>query len=119
MVFSVLSMNLFFRQATIENRRCREKTESNLKVFPYSYSRNLCLMECRAHYIQDLCNCLPHFYSQKLWKDTNVCNMLGLNCYNKYADIFSKINANTRSLTFKCGHCQPNCFEQIVVVKVS
>ncbi|XP_046810851.1 uncharacterized protein LOC124420779 [Lucilia cuprina] len=84
---------------------------------PFSSSRNLCVMQCRAHYIRKLCNCLPHFYAHTYWRDSNVCNIQGLNCFNQYIQIIRTINTNTISPTFRCDHCQPNHIEQIVVVK--
>ncbi|KAI8128951.1 Translation initiation factor eIF-2B subunit delta [Lucilia cuprina] len=90
--------------------------ESQLSA-PFSSSRNLCVMECRAHYIRKLCNCLPHFYAHAYWRDSNVCNIQGLNCFYQYIKIIRTINTNTISPTFRCDHCQPNHIEQIVVVK--
>ncbi|KAM7344400.1 pickpocket protein 28-like [Cochliomyia hominivorax] len=110
---------MFLKELSPEERHCLGRNESNLELFPQTYSRNLCLMECRIKYIRGVCNCIPHFYGHINLSHIQICDGNGLNCFNKYIELFRSINANSRSPIFKCSHCQPNCIEQIVLVKIT
>lgn len=74
-------------------RKCvlRNETDKNalpddarLKVFK-QYSREACLMECRARIIMKECGCLPYYYPdfRKVWRKDTACNIKGLGCLAK------------------------------------
>ena len=70
-------------------------------------------MECRLPYIQEICNCIPHFYHPKLLKQNwKICNVRELKCFKRHMDIFRNSNI------VKCSHCLPNCIDQIILTKV-
>ena len=75
----------------IRKRKCvigpEDYEDANITLnFFESYSRESCLMECRATKLFNLCNCLPYYYpdfSEQLKDDTN-CNQTELECLAKY-----------------------------------
>ena len=43
-----------------------------------NYTRDGCIMECRAKYSFEKCDCLPYYYPQ--FKEDANCNSTGLQC---------------------------------------
>ncbi|XP_073848640.1 sodium channel protein Nach-like isoform X2 [Musca autumnalis] len=113
-------------ETSIDERRCHGITPSSLAMFPTTYSQNLCLMECRANYIIEKCQCIPHFYfNRNLAKFVGVtqvpiCNVIGLNCVHRHAKEIRNLHSNSKSLPMNLTcQCYPNCIGQIIVTEVS
>ncbi len=49
------------------------------------YSRRSCLLECRAHYLNKTCGCLPYYFPDfgTVWGVNTACNLKGLQCLDE------------------------------------
>uniref|UniRef100_A0A182PHU5 Sodium channel protein Nach n=1 Tax=Anopheles epiroticus TaxID=199890 RepID=A0A182PHU5_9DIPT len=69
------------KELTVHQRNCYFYDES-YEHLSY-YSRNLCIMNCRAKRALAACRCRPHFYP---FAEGPVCNVAGLHCLQQHPD---------------------------------
>ena len=83
---------------SVHRRKCirwdKKRADLPVKARPLAfkyYSKNSCLIECRAKIMMSKCNCLPYFYPnlKRVWKHGTECNVTGLACLAKE---YSKIS---------------------------
>ena len=75
---------------SFERRKCLKRNE-DLKVANVTleafqeYSRESCLLECRARVLFKECNCLPYYFPDfsAVWKKDTTCNQTSLQCLAK------------------------------------
>ena len=53
----------------------------NMQAFK-NYSRQACLLECRARLLQEECHCLPYYFPNfaPLWNVSTSCGIDGIRC---------------------------------------
>ncbi|XP_052859752.1 uncharacterized protein LOC128267002 [Anopheles cruzii] len=81
---------------TVSTERLKDLTVQQRNCFFYDeryeqlplYSRNLCLMNCRAKRAQALCRCRPHFYP---FAEGPQCTVLGLHCLQRHPEWYSSV----------------------------
>lgn len=83
-------------QLTPKQRKCRFFTEATNPLDPPIYTLNLCRMRCRQWYAVRKCNCYPHFYGNLKVVGYSECDLEGLVCLSKHAEVLlkTKINCN-------------------------
>ncbi|XP_053663730.1 uncharacterized protein LOC128712889 [Anopheles marshallii] len=82
---------------TVANERLKDLTVRQRNCFFYDevyeqlplYSRNLCIMSCRAKRALAACRCRPHFYP---FAEGPTCNVQGLHCLQQHPDWYSDVN---------------------------
>ncbi|XP_052895714.1 uncharacterized protein LOC128302905 [Anopheles moucheti] len=88
-VYSVLETvaNERLKDLTVRQRNCifYDEVYEQLPL----YSRNLCIMSCRAKRALAACRCRPHFYP---FAEGPPCNVQGLHCLQQHPNWYSDVN---------------------------
>ena len=81
---------------SLDRRNCISRNESmaNLPTqyhpqYYKFYTKEGCIIECRAKYSMSQCGCLPYYYPQ--FEKDSYCNSTGLKCLAKISGIFINV----------------------------
>ena len=81
---------------SLDRRNCISRNESmaNLPTqyhpqYYKFYTKEGCIIECRAKYSMSQCGCLPYYYPQ--FEKDSYCNSTGLKCLAKISGIFTNV----------------------------
>ncbi|KAL5273579.1 hypothetical protein ACFFRR_000373 [Megaselia abdita] len=96
------------RDFTIKQRSCRFRHEAEDMMTVPVYSFGLCLMECRMKFTLKMCNCIPHFYRNRIrgGRVLPVCDLRGIACMASIKDEI--IGMKFSSYEVDCN-CHSNC----------
>lgn len=98
-----------------------------MQVFQ-NYTRANCLLECRAHLMQNTCNCLPYYFPDftKAWKKNTECDLDGLKCLAREAVRLNALNVGDKKPDQASGlldgascNCPIQCEETIYGTELS
>ncbi|XP_035787924.1 uncharacterized protein LOC118464587 [Anopheles albimanus] len=87
------------KELSVEQRKCYFYDESYNQL-PF-YSRNLCLMSCRAARAVALCRCRPHFYP---FAEGPQCSVLGLYCLQQNPEWHNNVDCRCRKTCNDVGY---------------
>lgn len=106
---------MIFRDTSVSQRRCRFNSESNLIHYPHTYTRGLCLQECRLELVYQYCRCIPHFYPNRITRPKRVCSYRVLKeCVGPKKSLFLELRTKTNK-SIECG-CLQNCVDSDVFI---
>ena len=89
---------------SLDRRNCISRNESMANLpsqyhpqYYKFYTKEGCIIECRAKYSMNKCGCLPYYYPQ--FEKDAYCNSTGLKCLASISGIFNNVISVSKFIT--------------------